>query len=110
MKPGTDRHDLTIGTPPLYVLVDPPEKSTQHLGPGWLPWGNDLRVVHVISPAAKGEVRGYWLVRGWACKREPDYIGHWPEVDAEVSRVLGVPVHAGKGPQPSGSGQGELFA
>ncbi len=113
MKSQPDRHELAISTAPagapLYLLVDPPEKVDQRLGPGWAKSGEDLRVVHVISPAARGEIRGYWLIRGHACQRRPDHLGAWPELDAEVSRVLGVPVHVADSAPPSGAVQEDLF-
>lgn len=51
-----------------------------------------VRVVHVISSAARGEVRGYVLVRGELRLRLPCYSGAWAEVDALVSAELGASV------------------
>lgn len=51
-----------------------------------------VRVVHVISVHAHGEIRGYVLTTGDGALRQrgPCYIGPWPVLDAAVlARVAG---------------------
>lgn len=59
-----------------------------------------IRVVHVISTYAGGEVRGYVLARGRLHLRLPCYTGRWAEMDAWVAAQLGatvVPYELGPG-------------
>lgn len=76
----------------LRVQVDEPVLVTQQLaafvGDDLVKPGTKVRVVHVISKPARGEVRGYVLVEGETTLRLrlPCYSGDWPEMDAEVGR------------------------
>jgi len=51
-----------------------------------------FKTVHVMSKPAGGEIRGYVVLDGKALQRLPVF--HWPELDAEVERRLGMPVRA----------------
>lgn len=88
---ATARLDLSLGDPPLYVLVDSPERCVAygHVGPSWAHLDEEVQRVHVISPSAHGEVRSYWISRG-ALYHADCHPMDWPEVDAEVSRVTGL--------------------
>lgn len=89
-------HTLTLGDPPCYLLRGPEQPSGTYFGPPRATLGERVSKVSVISPAAGGEVRGYWLLRGalWigAGPNEPR---DWPELDAEVARVTGIEVRDG---------------
>jgi len=55
--------------------------------------GARFTTVHVISRPAGGEIRGYIQIEdGALLLRTPAYPPDWPELDAEVSRRLGLPV------------------
>lgn len=97
-----DRPTLTV-EPDLAALFDggdlrlSADAREQHLswypllrgGPEGLSEG---RFVRVMSRPAGGQIRGYLLHNGRAYLWLPDAIGDWPEMDAEVSRRLGVEV------------------
>lgn len=68
-----------------------------------------IALVHVMSVSAGGEIRGYAIHDGTAYLRRPAYTGDWPEMDAEVSRVLGVPVVGISGATTRTPKQAELF-
>lgn len=81
------RHELNLGA--LYAEVDHPVERDRH----WpMPDAatSPCRRVHVMSPAAGGEVRSYWLDaddRLWLAA--PCYSSAWCEADSAVARVLG---------------------
>lgn len=76
----------------LRVEVDDPVPVTRQtaafVGDDLVKPGTQVRVVHVISKPARGEVRGYVLVEGETALRlrTPCYSGDWPEMDAAVQR------------------------
>jgi hypothetical protein len=86
------RVPLTIGTPPLYVLFSTPAPAHRTFGPSWLKEWELVAKVHVISPAAGGEVRGYWLTGGCLYLAYPLYPERWEELDAEVSMRTGLTI------------------
>jgi len=87
------RVELALGEPNLYVLFGAPEGASRSFGPSWADWVEDkVAKVHVISPSAGGEVRGYWLTRGALYFALPLYPMEWPELDAEVERATGLKI------------------
>lgn len=84
---------LPMGDPRLYVTVSPPQTPSTWFGPSWGTVHEKIAKVHVISPSAGGEVRGYWLARGelWPCNI---HLVEWPELDAAVQEAIGIKVHA----------------
>jgi hypothetical protein len=85
-----ERASLGLGDPSLYVIVETEENAGRfRSSPAFLTVDEPVRLVHVISPSAGGEVRGYWLARGTLYLRHPAHPLAWPEVDAAVSKVLG---------------------
>jgi hypothetical protein len=81
---------------PLYLLVDDPRpvgsRSVAFVGDGKLHPQMPVQFVHVISPPAGGEIRGYVWVSESLRLRSPCYSGEWLDMDAAVSKALGVPV------------------
>ena len=75
----------------VWLEVDAPIQHTSTLYAGAR--GDDARVVlvHVMSKAVGGEVRGYVLTGDGALRiRFPNYTGTWPAMDAAVlARVPG---------------------
>lgn len=56
-------------------------------------YGSHVACIHVLSRAAKGEIRGYESRDGGPWRiGTPNYTGEWPEVDREVERVCGVTI------------------
>ncbi len=54
-----------------------------------------LSLIHVMSRAAGGEVRGYVSVDGGPWKvRHPNYTGEWPTMDRAVEKLCGIEVVA----------------
>lgn len=51
-----------------------------------------IDLIHVMSKSAGGEIRGYAREHGsnkpWKI-RTPNYLGAWPELDAEIGRLTG---------------------
>lgn len=100
-----DRHDVTAAiVDPItgrsvpseehgwYVLVDREPTTQGHGAQAACLYGERVRFVHVMSPHAGGEVRGYTLHGGVLWLRAPCYQGAWPEVDAIVGAMLGADV------------------
>ncbi len=90
-KPNGVRLDTRIQG--VYVLIDPPVKYSTRMssfeGCYATPTGTPVRWVHVISENARGEVLGYALLDDGSLRvRLPNYAGHWPEMHAEVVRVV----------------------
>lgn len=55
--------------------------------------GHKVRGVHVMSRHVGGQIRGYVLDEtGGLRLAGPCYTGEWPEMDAEVARVLGAAI------------------
>ena len=78
----------------LSIVVDPERRLGNYGFVGDRNYGPEIpiRVVHVMSRPAGGEIRGYVLVDGELRLRIPCYTGHWPEMDAAVSRHIGASV------------------
>lgn len=81
----------------LRVEVDAPRTAawlghSQFVGCNGIAPHEEVRLVHVISRTAGGEVRGYVIARGTLRLRGPAYAGDWPEMDAAVVRATGVPL------------------
>lgn len=53
--------------------------------------GEPIRIVHVVSKSAGGEIRGYVIVRQELYERGPSYM-RWPAMDREVSRQIAFPI------------------
>lgn len=74
----------------LFVEVDPPRKNrwmADFVGKDTFDSDADLRIVHVVSGPAGGEIRGYVLTEDGALRlRLPAYPHAWPELDTEVLR------------------------
>ena len=88
------RFYLDLGDPPLYADIDAPEPVGLygHNAPSWMcSITEEVQRVHVMSPAAGGEVRSYWLARG-ALLHADCHPMDWPEVDAAVAHVTGLAV------------------
>lgn len=77
----------------LRVEVDPARKAgsinTAYVGERSVNQHSDAQLVHVISPAAGGEIRGYVLIEHRLHLRIPCYSGEWPEMDMAVGDLLG---------------------
>ncbi len=95
---------ITLEVRPLYVDVDTRPTRVRWAGfnvvgedlirPTHTPSGSyvDVVFVHVMSPAAGGEVRGYAVVDGVAHLRLPATPREWMEVDESVARATGLSV------------------
>lgn len=60
--------------------------------------GETCRTVHVVSKPAGCEIRGYIQVGdGALLLRTPAYPPDWPELDEQVSRLMGLPVVVSEG-------------
>lgn len=93
MKLTDRRVELPIGEPPLYLLFSEAATSSPWWGPGWLGLKDSpASTVHVMSPAAGGEVRGYWSVNGALWLRYPTNVVEWSVVDLAVAGTLGVDI------------------
>lgn len=83
-----ERHGLRVDVTEIpngnfvAAYVGPPPKSLIRT----------IGVVHVMSPHAGGEIRGYMIVDGELRLRLPAYSGAWTEMDEAVSAHLGMPV------------------
>jgi len=77
----------------LVIEVDEPCKAastnTYFVGHRQIHDHEEIRIVHVVSRTAGGEVRGYVIARGTLRLRGPAYAGVWSEMDALVARVTG---------------------
>lgn len=97
---------IDLGHPVLYGLLGPvvllgtrdyPAPPTWPLGGHGEALFADARKLSIISTAAGGEVRGYWLAEHRASDEPhrpahlcvPCYTGEWREVDALVERATG---------------------
>lgn len=92
----------------LHLIVDEAMPLGRALGRGWSFAGDAkadasdaARVVHVMSRASGGEIRGYVLIDGALRQRGPCHSGPWPVLDAAVlARVPGasrvVPLEASR--------------
>jgi len=74
----------------LYLLVYQPRPVSRLFGPTRLKAGHPVGTVHVISTAACGEIRGYWVVDGALELRHPAWPREWLELDAAVQRAPGM--------------------
>lgn len=77
----------------LRLLIDEP-RSRQHFASMFVgekvARGEQLRVIHVLSRPAGGEIRGYVLTDDDVLRlRLPEYAGAWPALDAAVSSRVG---------------------
>lgn len=88
----------------LRLEVDPPRKAGYYTAAFVGLRGSDrdaeAQLVHVISPAAGGEIRGYLLIEHKLHLRTPCYTGEWAEMDMAVGDQLGalvVPYRADAG-------------
>jgi len=84
------RIPLAMGDPALYLLVGETGPCHQRRGPWWVKDGVTATKIHIISPAAGGEVHGYWLIDGTPWIDTTGMHVPWPEVDAEFARVTGL--------------------
>lgn len=80
----------------IYVEIDPPRplggRAAAFVGDRVVDVHEPVRIVHVMSKPAGGEIRGYVLTvaDGQLRLRLPCYTGRWDEMDAEVlARVPG---------------------
>lgn len=74
----------------VYLLIDAERTAGWHLGPPSMKPDEKVRVVHVISRWAGGDIRGYVWHRNHLHLRHPCSPESWPELDALVAQVLGV--------------------
>ncbi len=79
----------------VYLQIDPPRplggRAAAFVGDRAIAPTATIRLVHVMSKPAGGEIHGYVLTEDGALRlRLPCYTGPWPEMDAEVlARVPG---------------------
>lgn len=80
----------------LIVQVGPPTKALYYtasfVGRCLVDKDAAGQLVHVISPHAGGEIRGYLLIEHRLHLRLPCYSGEWPEMDMAVGDHLGAVV------------------
>lgn len=89
VKVDKARHDTPLAGP-LDVDPGPGGSAFAHrLAYGFTVRLGDYRRVHVMSAHAGGEIRSYELAEnGGLLLAYPCYTGLWPEMDAEVARVV----------------------